>query len=723
MKKTAIFSLVALAALITGCNDDESLRREGEGRLSLRPEIKSDFKTVSRAVVDDEAINESLVIWISNSKGPVRKYKGLSNIPAEEWLVADSYVAEAWAGDSVSASFDKRWFRGSAEFTITAGSENRVEIPCKIANVLVELKYEEGLSLYLDEMTFTIGHKRGQLVYEDGKEGISYFMMPSNDKDLEYTFTAKNKGNGKPIEYKGSIDNAQPTTKYILSVKGSTEDTPLGGTYFEIMVNTEVEKVPDHEVIIELPPVIDGYYFNANENLVLSQGDVGRKSMFITASAEITEATLSIVRTTPTKQKENYLAKILERSDNENAIDFRTNNTVILDQVDAKGINAIYNYNAETKEASLKINFEETFTNSMPEGVYEFNYVVRDSKDRSSELTSVVQISNDPVELNKVNDYDVWTNRAILTGNILREINYGNPVFHYRKVGEASWRDAPAPTDMRVEITGLTPATEYEYCLTTDVDNFESPTFKFTTEAILQLENAGFEEWNTSGKAFLLCADKSSMYWDSGNHGSSTMSKNVTQNDSEIKHSGQYSVKMMSQFVGIGTIGKFAAGNAFVGEYLKTDGTDGVLGWGRPFASRPKALKGYVKYTPAAVTHASSGVGLNKGDMDEGIIYIAILDETTIDFEGKKYPVIIKTKESERQVFNKNAANVIAYGEEIFKGATAGDGMIEFEIPLDYIKTDVKAANIMVTMSASRYGDYFTGGPSTMWVDDLELVY
>ena len=57
----------------------------------------------------------------------------------------------------------------------------------------------------------------------------------------------------------------------------------------------------------------------------------------------------------------------------------------------------------------------------------------------------------------------------------------------------------------------------------------------------------------------------------------------------------------------------------------------------------------------------------------------------------------------------------------MFTGAT-GD-MIEVTIPLEYYKTDVKASNIIVTCSASKYGDYFAGGPSVMYVDDFELVY
>lgn len=53
---------------------------------------------------------------------------------------------------------------------------------------------------------------------------------------------------------------------------------------------------------------------------------------------------------------------------------------------------------------------------------------------------------------------------------------------------------------------------------------------------------------------------------------------------------------MRSQFVGVGIFGKFAAGNVFAGEYLETQGTDGILGWGREWTSRPVALKGYARY-------------------------------------------------------------------------------------------------------------------------------
>ena len=107
--------------------------------------------------------------------------------------------------------------------------------------------------------------------------------------------------------------------------------------------------------------------------------------------------------------------------------------------------------------------------------------------------------------------------------------------------------------------------------------------------------------------------------------------------------------------------------------------------------------------------------------MDRGIVYIAIVDNTKTAYNSESWPCVVETKTT--KLFDKNGSNVIAYGEKVFEGATAGNDMVPFEITLDYRTEDVKACNIILTISASKGGDYFTGGPSVMYVDDLELVY
>ena len=74
-------------------------------------------------------------------------------------------------------------------------------------------------------------------------------------------------------------------------------------------------------------------------------------------------------------------------------------------------------------------------------------------------------------------------------------------------------------------------------------------------------------------------------------------------------------------------------------------------------------------------------------------------------------------------MFDPEGEGVIAYGVQDWITATDGEGLIEFEIPLTYYSLDRKPTALVLVCSASKYGDYFSGGDSTMWIDDFELIY
>lgn len=180
-------------------------------------------------------------------------------------------------------------------------------------------------------------------------------------------------------------------------------------------------------------------------------------------------------------------------------------------------------------------------------------------------------------------------------------------------------------------------------------------------------------------------------------------------------------------------IGKFAAGNLFYGKYLKTDVTDGVIGFGRAFdfperEVKPVAVKMWVKYTPSNDWEGSTSYK-PAGGYDEGHIFITLFDapdngDSDSSYRGK-YGYVVRTKNSSR-LFDKNASNVMAYGEKVFTEATAGDGLIEVTIPFEYYaaKANSQPTHIAVVCTASKYGDYFAGGKgSTMYVDDVEIIY
>lgn len=71
-----------------------------------------------------------------------------------------------------------------------------------------------------------------------------------------------------------------------------------------------------------------------------------------------------------------------------------------------------------------------------------------------------------------------------------------------------------------------------------------------------------------------------------------------------------------------------------------------------------------------------------------------------------------------------NDNNIIAYGELPSGVATSNNGFTEFNIPLKYKSLTDKPTHIILVCSASKYGDYMTGGEgSTMYLDDFELIY
>lgn len=713
MKKiysTLTVAALAMGAALTGCSDEQGLT-SGQGQITLATKVSSDIKVNanSRADLTDE-LGEKLIVWISNPKGVVRKYNGIGEVPTGPiQLLSDHYVAEAWTGDSVSASFTDKWYKAREEFDITSGCDVNVTLNCKIANTVASVTYSDEVQTLLSDMKMTVGHKRGDLTFEGTTDQKGYFMMPSNDKDLHWNFEAT-QVNGTLYTRSGVIENAKPATEYVINFvikEGQGED--IGGAYLDVVVDERTIDVED-EFVIKLGPNIQGYGFDINNTVYGEKGNIGRRS--VTAKCNGTFSALTM--------RSSVLTPIVGGED----IDLINMTGAYTGRLSAAGITYSSGYDAEQDASWFKVNFEEALLNSLDDGAYAFDFSATDSQGKTSVKTLAIEITNAPVQPEAVNNLDTWATKATLKGSILKA-PANDLGFMYRKQGETGWQTVAATANgntFSAEISGLTPGTVYEYkAISTDFTS--AKTLTFTTEAAAQLPNASFENWNTSSTPYLVYKSGESMWWDSGNHGSATMSKNITTPATDYVHSGTYSAKLASQFVGVGAIGKFAAGNIFAGEYLATEGTDGVLGWGRPFTSRPKALRGWVHYTPVAITHSSVSEA-PKGDMDKGIIYIAIVDGSTKDYSGKSYPVIVKTKSSDRSLFSKEDANVIAYGEKVFTEATSGSAMVQFEIPLDYVRTDIKAANIVIVCSASKYGDYFTGGNgSTMYIDDFELVY
>ena len=166
--------------------------------------------------------------------------------------------------------------------------------------------------------------------------------------------------------------------------------------------------------------------------------------------------------------------------------------------------------------------------------------------------------------------------------------------------------------------------------------------------------------------------------------------------------------------MGIGAIGKLAAGSIYSGSFRKVDGTNGILDFGRPWNVRPTKLKGFYKFSNTDINYASEEFKDLMGRPDTCQIWIALTDMDA--------PCEIRTNPKNRQLFDRNAPGVIAYGE--FARGVASDGWRPFEVELQYKATNRRPKYLIVVCAASKYGDYFTGGTgTTLYVDDLSLSY
>ena len=125
---SSYLGMAILACCLFGCMDDYA-PSEGQGRLMVSASVSDDAASVSRS--DNGELAEKALIWISNNKGLVRKFQGVAQVPADGiWLLSGDYVAEAWTGDSVPASYDKRYYTGYEPFEITKGATSSVNINC-----------------------------------------------------------------------------------------------------------------------------------------------------------------------------------------------------------------------------------------------------------------------------------------------------------------------------------------------------------------------------------------------------------------------------------------------------------------------------------------------------------------------------------------------------------------------------------------------------------------
>ncbi len=310
---------------------------------------------------------------------------------------------------------------------------------------------------------------------------------------------------------------------------------------------------------------------------------------------------------------------------------------------------------------------------------------------------------------------DAWTNVAWFYGSGKEDAVNG---FEYKEATAENWEKVPTEAitqkqgNFSARVIHLKANTTYQ-CRATSGDLIGNEV-TFTTGEATPLPNGSFDDWFLDGKVWNPWTEGQPNFWDTGNKGATTLGESNTQPTDDTATGEGKAAKLATKFVGLGAIGKLAAGNIYVGNYVRTDGTNGILDFGKPFTQRPTRMKGYYKYETKPIDNASNELKHLLGKPDTCQIYIAIGDWDA--------PLEIRTKPSDRNIFDVNDPHIIAYAG-LIEGTTTKE-YTPFSLELEYRDTERIPTYIMVVASASKYGDYFTGGNgSVLYIDNFSLEY
>lgn len=616
MKKILTYLALGLALAAVSCTKAD-LKENGVGMGVLSMDMSLSDQT--RAMSQDELLNTAQVkIYKADFSGLVRSY-AYSNMPSPFYLAADAYRVDVVAGEAAKetpapASFENKSYKGSKEFTITAGNVTNVEVVAGLNNAVTNISFDQTVAENFNEgYTFTIGldadDAATQLVYNASNSGSEgYFIVAGLDEpSFKWAFSGVLAKDGSAFTKTGVIEDIVPGKLYKMNLKYTIKD---GDLEFTLVVDYSTDIVDD-TIIFE--PVSTGLAF------------------------------------TPA--------------------------------------------------------------------------------------------------------YEIWAAHATVYADVDPNENAGATVqFAYSTDGGSTWEYADGVNYgegvWKADLTGLTPSTEYTYALAINGEHVGNP-LTFTTEAAPALPNSSFEYVSkVSGKDYYKfydpncgVADGSYMFWGSGNgegsegvNGSANMGIVITTIDTGDKIDGNQSVLCQNNSI----VGMLTAGNLFTGQFAGLVGTSGgKVNFGRPWTSRPSALKIWAKYTTGQINILKNeNLGVSKSDYDRAQIKVAIGTWDYKKYGGTKdSPVHVNTTDASTFVDFYTDESTIANGDLIIyndgyminngaKVTATTSGWIEYTIPLDYRQFTTYPTHIVISCATSQFGDYFTGyDGGRLWIDAAELIY
>ena len=253
MKKQIILLAFALAAVSCDIAEIGERRSAGEGTLSV--EVMTSDALTKAAMTQSELLNSATVkIYMADFSGMVRSYT-YADAPSTIYLPADSYRVDVEAGEAVksspaAASWEQKSYKGSQEFTITAGQNTSVQVEAKVNNAVTSIGFDSSIAeLFNAGYSLSIGIEDSKLTYTASNAGAEgYFIVDGLvEPEFEWTFNGTLAKDGTAFTKSGKIEGVEAGKLYKMTLKYTLKD---GELTFELYVDYTTD-VFDDTIIFE----------------------------------------------------------------------------------------------------------------------------------------------------------------------------------------------------------------------------------------------------------------------------------------------------------------------------------------------------------------------------------------------------------------------------------------------------------------------------------------
>ena len=685
MKKILAFLSVALVMVACSKDIDTNVEMaQGEGAMRLAIATQSNVEA-------DDAIVVKIYKVEGEEQSLIRRYESLSDVPEYLALLAGNYVAKVQVGERHAVSFDEKYYYGESQFEVKPSEVAAVTVDCKLQSTIVAVNYdatvEEKLSSgyfttvaiaeSYDEQAIATGDVLS-LTYEESKDG--YVMMPEGKTSLYWHFEGTHPVEGDIVK-EGLIQNIKPAARYTITLKYS-KDAP-GNLVFEATVDESVEEYDDVMIFSPDPTVIgEGF-------------DLSEQQLSTTASRTYNVASLAAISTM------TLSASGVEHD--------------LLGNVPT-GITVV-----KSDELTYKVTIAESFFTHVVGGAQALTFHIEDVD--GGKLTKDVNYLVQGVMPLSTSDYDLWFGNVTFKAMVLNTAASSVKIAY--SADGATWTEvaAVAGADGTYTAVGADFAAEKNYAYKLVVDSVDAgKTLAHTTAAGAQIPNGDMELWSDAGGVVFPYAAGASPFWLTGNEGAAMAGATLTKASEDVRpgSTGKYSAYLKSQKASVMGIGKFAAGNLFVGTFSMS-GLNGTVSFGRDFkfTAKPKSLSFWMKHNEGNIDEKGSGAPADATGVDKATIMVII---TSWD-----KPYAVNTADTSTFFSMADLATmegVIGYAS--LEKRESNTEWTEYTLDITYREDmkNVKPKKLVVSFTPSGFGDYFTGSTSSwMYVDDIVFNY